>query len=299
LDPNLYVNLNGPAEALKGSCMETEFPAPPASTGTGGGFFDLIYQSIPEAENQAAKFTHRVRFLQARVNEVNYIIGIFNQAITQLSNFLNGPAAALIQERINFSGEELPYQVIYGWQGDPPPNNPAGVGLWHIVKVEARIPERCDNACDPSQTQPQGWPRMRSYKRNLGTQRCYELVDTDGVVKTRVIRYDENRPSNPLFFPSGIRIWDFRSHPDRSVGNTAANLDSTCPPMPGAAYQGAFIVNRPGWSAANPSDTAACWNRVDTLLLNYGVASETCAKYYLHGGAREGFDFRFVPCLPF
>jgi hypothetical protein len=271
--------------------------------------FDNIEQSIPEAENQIAKFTQRFNFLTARMAEIVYVRDLLSDTAARIEAFLDGPAAALIQERIRYTGRELPYHVIYGWQGDPPPGDPTRRGLWHMVKVEARIPGRCDNACDPSQSQDVLWIHTKRYGRWLGIQKCFELQDTDGVVKMRVTRFDENRPSNPLLFPNSVFLWDFRAHPDRSSLNDASSLEIQCPPYQspsGEIYTGAFLANGPdeeggAWNSALPSDqpSLTCWTRANRLLTDFGVKSETCAKYYYHEGDRPGFDFRFVPCADF
>jgi len=310
----LALDAEATAQNYKGSCVEAEFPPSEMPAGTLNGFFDLVFRSIPEAQNQIAKFTQRRIFLEARVNEIKFIIEVLTQAIDRLEAFLRGPAADLIRERISYNDERLPYHVVYGWQGDPTPRG--GNGLWHIVKVDGRIPGRCDNACDTSQTTSANWPRVRSYKRWLGTSRCYELVDTDGTVKLRVTRYDEQRASNPFFFPNGVRIWDFRNHPDRNTDNFAQNIDTLCPPFVSPhptvkndadgnpIYAGAFLVNGPNrdgnpWPSKLPSDNLACWGRVNELLGRYGVKTETCAKYYYQESERPGFDYHFIPCRNF
>lgn len=254
---------------------------------------------------------------------VSDALGILTVAFKKLAAFLDGPAADLIQQRIQYAGADdtgLPYYAIYGWMSDPPPGDTLGRGRWHIVKVEARMPGKCDNACntaqdpDPTIGDP-AWPWIRTYTKNWGTKRCYELTSTDGVVKFRTIRFDENRGSSVLF-PNGVPLWEFKYfHPQRPVdyegagdsyaqtldnlGNLALCGSSMIDQLPlgapdgtpDAIYAGAFMLNK-------PEDNIVCWSAVHNLLTR-GVVSERCAQYYWHEGTNHGMGFKFVPCFNF
>ena len=287
-----------------------------------GGWLDGIVRSYPEAQNQVAKFRQRYTYLSGRLNELNGIIAVLDEAEQKFNEFLtcvdadgdgkpDGHACQLIQDRINYEYEPsgLPYHAVYGWQGEPPKNDPSAPGRWHLVRVDARIPRKCDRACniDQSPTGDPSWPWVGTYTEGfLDTTRCYEMRGTEGVVKTRVTRFDENRGSSVLF-PNGVPIWEFKYfHPERPVDYSGPNaynpqgLEGTCfnsmvnelpDGTPTNIYQGAFILNE-------RADNPGCWDRVQNILTR-GVTSETCARYYWQRGMRPGMDFMFVPCLSF
>ncbi|MBU1996793.1 MAG: hypothetical protein KKF78_06530, partial [Candidatus Omnitrophica bacterium] len=67
-----------------------------------GGYKDLVDQSYQEAENQVAKFTVRMNFLENRIPEIKNIEEVFQTAENKFSDFLNGPAQDIIQYRISY-----------------------------------------------------------------------------------------------------------------------------------------------------------------------------------------------------
>lgn len=312
----------------KGSCTDTG----------AGGFITLLQKSIPEAQNQVPKFQRRLTFLQSRLTEINNTIGILNNAEIKFNDFLAcpaGPACRLIQARINNTNQAqasgLPYQVIYGWQDESTTDTP--IGRWHIVKVDARVPKKCENTCGVGGSSDPLFPWVRTYSKGfLKSTRCYEMTDTDGMVKVRVTRFDESKGS-PILFPNGVPLWEFRyDHPDRPAGDSEdpgnpynlVGLDSSCrtstirqlPDGPATdIYLGAFIMNErlePSpdpptcflGCAGNSACQAAClgnvecWNRALSILTR-GVTTDTCAKYYWHEGMNNGMGFKFVPCPNF
>lgn len=332
----------------KGSCANT---AP-------GGFMDLLGKSVPEAQNQAAKFRQRYTFLSGRLAEMDNLLSVLDGAEEKFREFLtcadtdgdgapDGAACNLTKARIDFDSTEhgLPYHAIYGWQSepaekgktcedvDPVDGKPDGGGCtWHIARVDARIPERCDRACNVDQT-PTGdppWPFVKTFTKSLGMKRCYELKGTDGVVKVRVSRFDEASASPTLLFPNAVEIWkQIFSRSDRppTASSNPEDIESACigsmVPNPGDAlaflgsnYYGAFMLNKrldnvpdPGCLAACAGDSvcetacanvsnADCWDLANHLL-SRGVTSEACAQYYFHSGTPSGMDFKFVPCLDF
>ena len=291
------------ADNYKGSCIDFTVP----------GYMKKLAASIPEAENQVAKFNTRKEFLEILLNQLDdptvvpanplrdgAILDVLNEGIDRLKNFLEGPAAALIQARIAWASGGLPYSVIYGWQSEP--TRGATRGLWHLVRVEGRIPGKCDNACNENQTADTEWPRVITKNTSWGLRRCYELTNTEGAVKMRVTRWDENRLSNaPILFPNGMPIWSFRSHPSRHPNNDGSEFSNNpflCPPIsdPGNIYEGAFILNSASLDGATYNN---CRNKANDLLDNYGVATQTCARYYFHEGRTSGLGFQFVPCNNF
>ncbi len=293
-------------EAQKGSCRNDP------DLSLDDEMIDKVKKSVPEAKNQAAKFQVRRDFLASRLAEANEILAILREAEKEITEFLEGPAKEFIEYRKEFEDLEsgLPYHAIYGWQGPPAESRQGvnkGVGYWHIVKVEGRTPFKCDNRCGYDAKNPEKivkdpqWPRVKTYTKNWGIERCYELVNTDGMVKFRVTRFDEDRDPNPnpTKFPGGQKLWDYRYfNPLRGRG-TVGNLEGTCfeasiqdpPGLPAKAkdiYKGAFLMNRP----QNDPD---CWEKANDLL-SKGASTELCAQYYYHGGSNKGLSHNFIKC---
>ena len=123
-----------------------------------------IKDSIREAKNQVAKFSKRYDFLSGRLAEIDKLVapltapvpGLLTVAEDKFREFLtcpDGAACRLIKARIDLDNAKtgLPYHAIYGWQSEPEKGALAGSGKWHIVRADARIPEKCDRACGVSQ----------------------------------------------------------------------------------------------------------------------------------------------------
>ncbi len=302
------------------SCDLTDMGDPSTS-----GWLTNTRQSALEAANQVAKFSTRSAFLVNRLAEANNLINLLGNAQTQLNNFLtcgaepdttdDGPACELIKARIALSNQALglPYQAIYVWQSDPPPNR--AEGYWHAVRVDTRLSGKCDEACGPGGYPNSGdpWPRITngdedSFWGDIEFRDCFFLdeAQNDGVVKARVTRFDEERDANNLKFPGGLSIWNFKSnHPSREAkfGSIASDIiaanctdfmvDGPNPvPADRDIYKGAFILNEETF------DNQECWRAMNEHL-SRGITSETCAQYYFHEGNNAGFGFRFVPCDPF
>ncbi len=319
-------------QAAKGSCGETGVSS----------YAARILVSADEAENQVVKFRQRISFLRARLLELQEVRQVFDKAKQEFDEFfdpITGVVTTLIQARMDLlkiqANLPLPNHVIYGWRDPVRDDGNESKRYWHIVKADARIPRRCDNACSTDQSFDgvmTEWPRVKTYTKSMGTKRCYELDDDEGTVKFRATRYDQNHKKNAVKFPNGVKIWQFRSsHPKRpDLDDT--NLGEICKPYmlrdPGGTvldepnlYKDAFMLNLPplglgavDFDALTPQDLllnpskavtarrAMCWLRVHELL-STGVTSETCAKYYFHqtddGDRQRGMSFHFVPCRPF
>lgn len=253
-------------------------------------FMDGLAASYPEALNQVEKFRQRLSFLQNRQLELKYILDdVLIPARDKFQAFLNGPAKNLITARINYKAVNtgVPYQTIYAWRTrttDAPPT-----ARWHIVRVDARLPGKCDDACNTAQTATgdPGWPRIESETRGWGTSRCYMLKETNGVVKFRTTRFDENRGSS-VFFPNGVPLWEFSFfHPNRPPGDytDAANdystvgLEVDCGGsivedlpggIPGSAqdiYDDAFILNERLDMVQDPGCIVSCENAGDSAAV--------------------------------
>ncbi len=288
----------------------------PLSAGSCGNTFFMrdLQQSIPEAQNQVAKFRQRHDFLRDRLAELNKLIGVLELAETKFKEFLScpGPACELIKARIKFDQQEpgLPYHAIYGWQDklnqecvkrcNDDFTCEMKCGRWHIVRADARIPGRCDDDCGA----PYGWPKISTRENDLKTKRYYYLDNREGIVKMRVTRYDEPPPSTPLLFPNAVEIWrpslERSDRPSRpSIANPsdlAAKCTSRMVPNPGNTtvgsktdyYYGAFMLNK---REAGIDDK--CWDLANQLLTQ-GVTSEACARYYFQ--ENSGMDFVFTRC---
>ena len=277
-------------------------------------FINKTRKSALEADNQIAKFSLRRGFLSSLLQDLNNNIAVLREGATRFQEFIDGPVKALIDARITMEAapppNAMPYHAIYGWQSEPPEG--VDEGYWHVVRVDVRTPRRCDNACnvnqDPGIGDPE-WPRVRTYTKNWGTKRCYELTNTEGVVKFRVTRFDEDDRKGNLTFPNGIPIWDFKFfHPARydkninikALGASCASVTLSDPlGLPGGVtdiYKGAFIMNRlipDGQPDANQS----CWEAANNIL-KMGVTSERCAQYTFDDSS-NGFSHKFVPCEAF
>lgn len=287
-----------------------------------GGWLDLTGTSSIEATNQVVKMELRRDYLDDLLTDLNQFIISMNIARVAFYEFLTdpGPVADLIQARFDYDAdppEGFPFHVVYGWQDAIPPEfrlgAPGGESYWHIVKVEGRIPKRCDNACGLGGNPDPAWPKVRTYTKKGGMKRCYELVNTDGIVKFRVLRYDEAPSSGGagLTFPNGQPLWKFRYfHPSPGRGDVnAATLGTTCdsimltdPRVPVDTFKGAFLMNkRVGTGQTDPvaGNNWNCWNRAHFLLANGGIGTEVCAQYYYKSGARPGLTFSFIPCPAF
>ncbi len=279
-----------------------------------------------EAANQVAKFKVRRDFLQQVSTELDKTIDALDTSTNEIKRFLIGPsrntttgvvnlASELIDKRIAYNttppDEGLPNAVIYGWQSEVPQTRqqdttPAKLknrGYWHIVKVEAAVPQDCLGSCAGPDNPGGEFPKVTTFTKGfLGMTRCYELEKRTGLVKMRVTRWDEDRDPSSLKFPNGQSIWNFQNrNPDRkSVKLDPDLINTTCPWLPNPKtvtvsppiYYGAFMLNRPGNST---SQTATCWKLANGLLAN-GVMEETCAQYYDHKGRVKGFGFKFVSC---
>ncbi|VAX38283.1 hypothetical protein MNBD_UNCLBAC01-1584 [hydrothermal vent metagenome] len=303
-----------------------------------GGFLDLLSQSEREAQNQVEKFRVRRDFLAERLNEISRMVGTGNRvdevtdptgilttAVQEFNDFLtcddltgplgvgppdgkpDGVACQLIEARIALddpSTEKLPSQVIYGWQDEP--KGGRAQGYWHIVRVDARTPNHCDNACGSGGGSDPAWPRVKTYTKNWKTKRCYQIENTSGMVKVRVTRFDEELDKSRLKFPGGQRIWDFLSyHPKRTSSLTASQKNLTAlygqcsglmlkaptEVVPGY-FKGAFIMSK-RINDGSADDNNNCWRRANELL-TIGVTSESCAQYFLGGGG--DMAMQFVDC---
>lgn len=285
-------------------------------------FIDWVTDSKILAENQVVKFRQRAQFLGDRVREAQNMFDIFRQAALVLTNFLGvnegmprtfndaSPGRALTLAMLSKPEDaigDLPYHAIYAWQSDPPKNPMRKApnqnkGYWHAVRVDVRLPSRCDNVCGAKGGSDPTWPRIKTSTHAIGMWRCYKLVGDRGLVKVQVIRWDEERESEGTFFPIKQLLWKFRFfHPDGAdrYGDPDDIYDSVtdtglCKDFISAAAPGAFMLNQ-RIPAGQPGANEGCWDLMNGIL-RAGVMTQTCAQYYYHGGHRKGFNVKFVKC---
>jgi hypothetical protein len=295
-------------------------------------FRTMLEDSIYYAEIQEAKAQKRADYLRDLLISAEGMRDLMESGVNEITAFLDNwtpevdtPAERLIDASDNDliqAINALSSTVVYMWRDDDletPRQDGSTNGLWHAVKVEARIPRRCNNACGSSGGSDPDWPTVETSTSGfLGTKRCYFIVNTTGMVKARVIRWDEDRAAveQAINLPSGRPLWNIRfSHP--SVGGSAGDPNivfNECTPLvdprlaiPGGYSQAVMLYdnldtdgnNVPDF-LENPSEAYwRCWTGIHNELLAYGSAEETCAQYFWASGSGlsgEGFSLSFIPC---
>ncbi len=126
------------------------------------------------------------------------------------------------------------------------------------------------------------------YHGEASARRCFR----GGTVKSRVIRFDENRQTY-LSFANNIPFWRFVfHHPDQGEATTAEiqDMQEKCDPVQNGKRQGFFMVN-----GIRRAAEIACYDAVSKLV-NKGVKSETCAEYFFHNRAPRGMSMKFSKC---
>jgi hypothetical protein len=229
------------------------------------------------------------------------------------------PAANLMCARQNFTSQvaQLPNFAIYGWRSPRSsalnirPSAP-GLGYWHIVRVEAFAPKRCYHYCGIND-----FPKVHTYIKWefnfwLGSPdqfQCYKLENTDGYVIVRVTRFDEDHDTFAKF-ANGQLLWNFRfKNPSMTApaGGTVG-LETICAPptrylndvspLTKNGIADAFMINTTPDKdprkdiVSEKGNLGPCWNLVNALL-NTGVQTTTCARYYLDD---KHMSLRFTPC---
>ncbi len=303
----------------QGSCIDPSDGVGP----DGRSFADWqgkLLLSAREAENQLAKLIKRRDFLAARFKEMQDLKTLLDNAVYQFDLLIDA-ANVLIDARVAAEAgskkqPSLTSFAIYGWQTTPPPGTT--IGLWHIVRVDGRVPGRCDNNCGKDGKVEPDLPWIKTYTKIIGIRRCFSMGDAfdkyggcdstgeydemdkcfvGGKVKAQVTRFDESKKQ--MSFPNGFNFWRFIfSNPFvlGGVPNTA-KLDEDCLPFAGAP--GAFMLNHPPSDSDDGGDPDGpyhrCWIRVNELL-KHGVSSQACAEYYHHKQNPKGFNLKFAPC---
>jgi len=245
---------------------------------------------------------------------------------------VDSPAELLVALRYSADEEkddDTASVAVYVWRdADLPPEKPridgSLYGYVHAVKAEVRVPKRCNNACGLNGAAEGKWPWIKTKTRRWGTKRCYYLTDYTGMVKARVIRWDEPKDSLNVFrFANNVPIWGMRTtHPDMGGGSVGGifNPGSDCYDQIDTVLIGisdlvkaaagtetldhAFMLNEVPYKAPSNPDYDpiadplydACWQAVHDNMLQHGVHSESCATYRWEGGSHGDMGIRFVPC---
>ena len=119
-------------------------------------------------------------------------------------------------------------------------------------------------------------------------QKCFK----GGTVKSKVVRYDEDKDVTLSFF-NNVEIWKYRfMHPRKGttpwLDISTEGFLNPCKSMIDPNAPGAFMINK-------PEDNPFCWAAVDGLLKR-GVMSRACGEYFFHGSEPRGFSLKFAPC---
>jgi len=288
-----------------------------------------VEKSFYAAWNQVAKFSKRLKILEGNpgtspsplrqegiVDEAKNLRGYLQDAIQEFKDFL-AAAQSLIEARRNLDSQvALSQQAIYGWKSE---TDIEGEGLWHVVRVDARLPKRCNDLCSPDQSSSQRWPWIRAYTRSHGLKRCYVIEDHTGVVKAKATRYDQPREGSGkvLKFPGGLPIWQFRrTHPFAMFSGTQEadirDMETACSPffdpLTRLDWGEAFLIDKKNGNVQSkgaapertvPLPADQCWSAANKVLRR-GVTEEVCSQYYL--GKFSGHYsqlMRFVNCANF
>ncbi|MFA5059279.1 MAG: hypothetical protein WC676_01450 [Candidatus Omnitrophota bacterium] len=253
------------------------------------------------------KYQQRYNFLSDAYTKAGDAATKLADARTKISEFLttanlpNGISS--VEDSLLGDIPSLPPYAIYGWKTDKGcGRNPDGSekGCWHIVRVEAKIPTRCDGGCGRPGLPEPDWPRVKnSVHGTFNQHRCNSVGDVydkvswcneqdeyhhtgcfkGGKVKVRVTRWDQDKDLS-FRFANAMPIWGMSfSHPQKgpaSVGNI--NSLSGCLDTP---TEGAFMVKDDD-----------CRARAESLL-SHGVMSLSCAEYFWHNGNPWGFNVKF------
>ena len=214
--------------------------AAPVFDGCTGNYATWVNNSLILATYEAPKFALRSLFLSDIYTRAQNMQNIFSQGDTEIKNFMNGPAANLINARLQPDPTTcLPNSVIYGWVDNPYPNGQPGNA--HVVKVTAYSPAR--NGCVANGTAPNGTTNTLAQSLlpwikttvHLFT-RDYELRNRDGYVYVSVKRWDEDH-SNKLFFPNGHILWQFLfQNPSGGITATGSGIPGFCQGLGGLGF---------------------------------------------------------------
>ena len=155
---------------------------PPNSVGT------ETYSFKRELLMWKEKIEHRRDFLFGSdgnggvYGEIGDVSAKLMEANTKINVFLGDPRLVMMNTMANssqsFYGDHS--TATYAWKDQP---EDGSEGKWHIVRVEARLPTRCDDKCgrtsceDNSYCSEPDLPWIKEWKHSIGTNRWYSLLD--------------------------------------------------------------------------------------------------------------------------
>ncbi len=251
-----------------------------------------IQESAYLSMNQVAKIAARKRYLQDMNTKAQAAKVIMQNALAYLNTAPGTLRQLVLAVDAAVKAGGLGNQVVYGWFSPRPDDwsGSRGYGYLHLVKVEAAIPNRSTGAAGFN-TCTDRFPWIRTYTTGfLGSTRCYELTDTSGCVGLRVVRYDEDHDLNEngfLKFLSGLSLWRIlyhNPHGNPKTAATAAQVWTNCV-LPQTKPTGTIPAGEHLNEAfmLNPQKAPTRVTCVDNInsLLRLGVATETCARYYI------------------
>jgi hypothetical protein len=310
------------------------------------------------ARNQSVKFANRSAYLKDIKQRAIVIRDIFRQAHTYLTANLpeeavtkavefwgdkmkNHPPAETIRliniELIaaTMSKPELSNELVYGWFSKPPKGSTRTRGYLHLVKAQAAVPGfEKEDAVDPAASYPLAKtfpivlrgglkkPEIKTWTSTIPTTRYYKLINTDGYVGARVIRYDQDHAS--MNFLSQLPLWKIKygnaqtkdKLSDAAAEGLADDVYTACvvnghykrtkslnnivyqsTSLPDPELNEAFMFDLP-ISGQNSGGISACADAVKQLLVR-GVAAERCAKYWVtcqSEGKDCTYDIKFTSC---
>jgi len=330
-----YLAVANSWKEAKGSCLDKVGGFPQQAS---DGFFYSHWQSkfrtaADEAQNQLVKLQKRKDFLAARATEIRNMKGFFDLEIAQMDTLLEAAKKVIDAKITNQKQHSLPGFAIYGWKGEPAPG--ATRGQWHIVRVDAREPGRCNGNCGKPGSPPgdngkpvePDLPTIKTYTlpappwvKGLifpigflsGWTRCFSLGDV----------FDKSDDCNEKSDYSKARHCFKGGVVKAQVIRWDENQQQLT--FPGKFNLWKFIFNHPlapgGVPSANDLDTICpslpeapgafmlnrppddsedhrCWDKVNRLL-EHGVSSRACAEYYYHSQTPKGFNLKFANCPP-
>ncbi len=272
----------------------------------GSNFRTRLTASVTQAAVAAPFFEDRVPLLEAAQVSAGNLLPKLSAAL--IEGFANLPAVQVkaVEATDEVQENKLESSVIYGWQGK---SGAGGLrGRVHLVKLEADLPKRCDawsaeNGGLPAACGTSKFPWIKTAKKGL-FKRCYTLTDTDGCVRVRVSRFDENA-SGTVGFASGItRLWQFfGQHPNASDADALVKqvrlkcfgYDHIMMEDGTILYTvpDSFMISRTVDSALSSADYTQECRAAAAELIQKGFVTETCAKYYLDGNQ---YKMKFVSC---
>lgn len=264
-------------------------------------FLSVLPDSRDRAVTAAPSFATRLTGLNRAQTRGQALLDYLPAAITngfaQLDNIPILFQAAMDASAVN---PQVSSYITYGWESRDKKLKMGENGRVHIVKVEAWSPKRCAGW----NCQQNAFPWVATRKKG-SFKRCYYITATDGYVKARVTRFDEETPGGILrFLGNNLAFWQVMGrHPAGMGASIVADLQTVrgqCFGQDNIPLDSAMTPNRYDipYSFMINGDTdgidrygSICLGAVNNLLRR-GFVTEVCARYYLS----DTYRMQFVPC---